>query len=467
MTYQMRDEPPMKDDNYRPPTGSDDALAHEFVEQYASELRYVKELNRWFRWDGARWCEDKTDSAAHLARLTCRKAAATREEGGHRLASARTIAAVERLAKTDPRITATQDQFDADPWLLNTPGGVVELETGKLRPAAPEDYMTKITAVTPGGDCPQWLAFLNQIFPGDTALVAYLQRVCGYCLTGSTKEHALFFGFGKGQNGKGTWLNTVGGILCDYQSVAASETFTAMHSDRHPTELAALRGARLVSTGETQTGKQWDEAKIKSLTGGDPVTARFMQRDFFTYMPQFKLVITGNHKPGLRSVDMAMRRRFHLIPFMRIFSEEEKDADLLEKLKSEWPGILQWMIDGCREWQEKGLAPPAAVIGATNEYLESQDKIGNWLEECCVMESGAFVNRTALYESFSSWAKRSGEQQVGSAAQFYVDLEGHDGLAQERKRVGKTAVRVFSGLRLQEHENAFEPARATCERVTA
>jgi putative DNA primase/helicase len=174
------------------------------------------------------------------------------------------------------------------------------------------DHMTKITAIAPGGDCPQWLAFLKTITNCDKERQTFLQRVAGYCLTGSTREHALFFGYGTGGNGKGVFLNTLTGLMNDYASVAGMETFTASSSDRHPTDLAMLRGARLVTAQETEEGRKWAESRIKAMTGGDPITARFMRQDFFTFLPNFKLFIAGNHKPGLRSVDEAIRRRMNL-----------------------------------------------------------------------------------------------------------------------------------------------------------
>ncbi len=184
-----------------------------------------------------------------------------------------------------------------------------------MRAHSPLDYVTKMTAVAPRGDCPTFLAFLHRVMNGDQSLIAYLRRVLGYALTGVTNEHALFFAYGTGANGKSVLMSTTAGIMGDYHRTAPIETFTATHVDRHPTDLAMLRGARLVTATETEEGRRWAESRIKTLTGGDPVSARFMRQDFFEYTPAFKLVIAGNHKPGLRSVDEAIRRRFHLIPF--------------------------------------------------------------------------------------------------------------------------------------------------------
>ena len=222
------------------------------------------------------------------------------------IGSAKTVAAVERLASADRRIAATVDQWDTDSSLLNTPGGTIDLRTGDMRPHAPGDYITKITAAAPGGECPTWLEFLNRITGGDVELQAFLQRMAGYSLTGDTSEHALFFGYGTGANGKSVFVETLAGLLGDYHRMAPIETFTATIGDQHPTNLAGLRGARLVTAVETEEGRRWAESRIKQLTGGDKVAARFMRQDFFEFTPQFKLIIVGNHKPGLRSVDEAI-----------------------------------------------------------------------------------------------------------------------------------------------------------------
>ena len=198
--------------------------------------------------------------------------------------------------------------------------------------------ITKLTAVAPAvtSDCPQWLAFLNQATAGDAALVGFIKWWFGYCLTGETREHALLFLYGPGGNGKSVLLNTVADILGSYATTAAMDTFTASHGDRHPTDLAMLRGAQLVMTTETEEGRAWAEARIKALTAGDLITARFMRRDFFTYVPTFKLAISGNHKPTLRNVDDAARRRFNIAPFTNRPARPDKLPP--KKLKVEWPG---------------------------------------------------------------------------------------------------------------------------------
>jgi putative DNA primase/helicase len=341
-----------------------------FADRHSGDLRYVAALGKWLHWTGKRWQHDETLIARHCARLICRAASAEcNNKARNIIASAKTVAGVERLAQADPRLAATLDQWDADPWLLNTPSETIDLRTGEGKPHDPADYLTKITGVAPSvlDPCPNWKSFLDRITDSRTELPKYLQRMAGYALTGSTREHALFFCYGLGANGKTTFINAITAAAGDYHRAAQIETFTASNHDRHPTELAGLRGARLVTAIETEEGRRWAESRIKTLTGGDKVEARFMRQDFFEYTPQFKLIIAGNHKPGLRSVDEAIRRRFNLIPFTVTIPPGERDETLPAKLNAELPGILAWMIDGCLDWQERGLAPPEIVTEASAE----------------------------------------------------------------------------------------------------
>jgi putative DNA primase/helicase len=407
-----------------PPAFSDDALALRFADRHEGAVRFVAAWGQWFRYDGKVWRQDGTLHAFDLARRICREASA--ECNGKKgekaaLASAKTVSAIERLAKSDRRMAATIDQWDADPWLLNTPDGVIDLRTGRMRAHRADDYMTKVTAVGPTGACPIFLKFLDRITGSDPELIAYLRRVLGYALTGATRDHALFFGYGTGANGKSVLLSTVAGILGDYHKTAPIETFTASNVDRHPTDLAMLRGARLVTATETEEGRQWAESRIKSLTGGDRVSARFMRQDFFEYVPQFKLFIAGNHRPGLRSVDEAIRRLFHLIPFAVTIPAEERDGELTEKLKAEWPGILAWLVAGCLKWQSERLAAPGAVTAATAEYLNSEDAIAAWIDERCERDLNAWSGSSALFASWASWATKAGEA-LGSQRKFSQKL---------------------------------------------
>jgi putative DNA primase/helicase len=431
------------------PPFSDEALALEFAARHADDLRFVAAWNRWLFWNGTHWQFEETLRALDFAREVCRDTAEDRKtvkdsdiRGAGTIASAKTVNAVEHLARSDRRLAATVDQWDADPWLLNTPDGTVDLRTGQMREHRGEDYITKMTAVGTQGDCPRFISFLERITGGDSELVAYLQRVLGYGLTGVTREHALFFGYGTGANGKSVLLSTAAGILGKYHKTAPIETFTASNTDRHPTDLAGLRGARLVTATETEEGRRWAESRIKQLTGGDTVAARFMRQDFFEYRPQFKLVIAGNHKPSLRSVDEAIRRRFHLIPFAVTIPPEERDADLAEKLKDEWPGILAWGVQGCLEWQTEGLRPPLAVVEATEAYLTAEDAMAAWLDEKCERDPNEWTSSTCLFASWTGWATAAGEF-VGSQKKLTQKLEDRGFTKKDTNKA-----KGFQGLRL-------------------
>jgi putative DNA primase/helicase len=329
----------------------------------------------------------------------------------------------------------------------------IELRTGVSREPRREDYCTKTAAAVPGGDCPRWRRFLAEITGCNEDLQAYLRRVAGYCMTGLTTEHVMFFLYGTGANGKSVFVNTLAGIWGDYAVTAPMETFVVSRGDHHPTELAMLRGARLVVAHETERGRRWAESKIKALTGGDRIAARFMRQDFFEFTPQFKLMISGNHKPGLRGVDEAIRRRMHLIPFDVTIPPEKRDPKLFEKLHKEWGGILQWAVEGCLEWQRMGLSPPRAVIDATEAYLASEDAIANWLDERCEQDPTFSSTRTRLFSDWKEWAEVGGEN-AGAAKDFYAALEGR-GLRQFKD----SGNRKFRGLRLMPEPEERVPAR--------
>jgi putative DNA primase/helicase len=405
------------------PPPSDDALALLFADRYAGRLCYVAKWSQWLSWTGTHWRPDDTLAVWDFVRDELREAASQcKPRIAKEVTSAKTVAAVERLARTDRRLAATTEQWDADRWLLNTPDGAVDLKTGKLRRHRAEDYLRKITAVGPSGDCPRFKAFLAKIMNDDEALVAYLQRVFGYCLTGDVSEQAIFFNYGVGQNGKTVLMSTVAGMLGDYCLATPIETFTESRNDRHPTELARMLGARLVTATETEAGRYWAESRLKELTGGERIPARFMHKDFFEYLPQFKPFISGNHKPRLRSVGVAMRRRVNMIPFAVTIPDSERDPGLADKLKDEWPGVLEWAIEGCLEWRERGLAPPEAVTKATDAYFAGEDGYADWIADRCEVIPGSVSRSSDLFASWRDWAEKAG-QRAGDTKRFREEME--------------------------------------------
>lgn len=423
---------------------SDIMLAAEFARQHADGLRYVNTWGQWLRWTGAVWQPERTLLAFDLSRAICLQMAAAIEKGGKAVASAKTVAAVVTLARSDRRIAVTEDVWDADKWLLNTPGGTINLRTGELKSHLQSDHITKMTGVAPddGMPTPHWDEFLRVITCDDVDLQAFLRRLAGYSLTGDTREHALFFFYGTGGNGKGTLINAMTGCMGDYARTAPIETFIETKGERHPTELAMLRGARFVSAQETEEGRRWAESRIKALTGGDKIAARFMRQDFFEFLPEFKLVIAGNNKPGLRTVDEAIRRRLHLVPFAANIAPSDRDHDLADKLKAEWPGILSWMISGCVEWQEMGLRPPACVTNATADYLTGEDAIAAWVADKCEVGPNLSDHRSALYASYKKWCEANGEF-CPSNKRFIEKMQTH---GYDKKDTNTS--RLFTGLRV-------------------
>jgi putative DNA primase/helicase len=392
---------------------TEDSGAELFVQRHGDQIRYCHSTGAWFLWNGVRWQRDFTGSTYQQVREIARELGEDQDHRGRKVIGKTSFASgIERFARSDPDVAVMIDYWDSNPWLLGTPSGAVDLETGRHRGAMRSDAITKSTVCSPlETGCPRWLQFLSETTAGDADLIRFLQQWCGYCLTGITREHALVFVYGPGGNGKSVFLNVITAIMGDYATTAAMDTFTAAHGDRHPTDLAMLRAARLVTASETEEGKPWAEARIKQLTGGDTISARFMRQDFFEFKPQFKLMIVGNHKPVLHNVDDAARRRFNIVPFM--LKPERPDRNLEAALMTEAGGILQWMIEGCRDWQKNGgLERPASVQAATDAYFGDQDLIGQWLEDCCDVKPGehhVWDKSADLFDSWTDYAHKAGD----------------------------------------------------------
>jgi putative DNA primase/helicase len=424
---------------------SEDALANTFAERHSAAWRHVAAWGQWLKWNGRVWRRENTLEARDLARGICRKAAGSAESARlkARLSSAAVITAVERMARWDRRHAATEEVWDNNPWLLNTPAGVIDLQTGACLPHAPGLYMTRIAGASPGGDCPVWRSFLETVTGGDAGLQSYLQRMAGYCLTGITREHALFFLHGSGANGKSIFVNTLSAILGDYATVAPMDMFMASHGEQHPTGMAGLRGARIVTATETEQGSRWSESKLKALTGGDRIPARFMRQDYFLFTPQFKLLIVGNHKPSIRNVDEAMKRRLHTAPFTITIPPDARDGKLQEKLLAERNGILAWALEGCLDWQRTGLRPPPAVMAATGDYFEAEDAIGRWIGERCSHGTHLSAPVSMMYADWKEWSESNGEF-TGSLKRFSENLSGRG-----FERHNTNAARGFRGITLR------------------
>ena len=439
------------------PEFSDEAIASIVSVAVSDRFRYLPELGKWMIYDGARWQEDKTLEIERMVRKHCVNVARhimdqadVPESKRQRLAtdvcSVRKLRAVGHLARSQRQLVTRVSDWDADPWTLNTPSGQVYLCTGEVLEHDPYRYHTRMTRVGPAGKkSPLWEKLLKQWTNGDDALAHYLQRFVGYALTGVIRDHVFLFLYGLGANGKSTFLNALREILGDYCVVAPMETFMQSGGDRHPTELAMLRGARLVIAQEVERRRRWASARIKGLVGGDPVTARLMRQDFFTFEPNCKLILAGNHRPRLDSVDEAMRRRLQLVPFTATIPKNERDPAIPDKLRAEYPGILRWAIEGCMKYLDNGLNAPEVVTAATAEYFSNEDVLGQWVEEAVEQKKENFVRSRDLYTSYRQWASDRGEY-VMSEREFVQTMEERGYI---RGRESKSRIRGFKDVRLK------------------
>jgi putative DNA primase/helicase len=392
---------------------TEDDVAEAFAVQNVGRLRFDHDAGRWYVWQGTHWEINKTELAFDWVRHFCRDV----RKGHPRMASKKAAEGVEQMARRDQRLAVISDCWDTDPLLLGTPDGTVDLKTGELCKAKREDYITKVTRVAPDAKstCPLFAKFLSDCTNGDKGVQRFLQQFAGYCLTSLTNEQVLLFIYGPGGNGKSVLQGVFADILGDYAATAAMHTFAASRQERHLTEIAMLRRARLVTSSETENGQQWNESRINQLTGGDLVSANFMYHDHFTFRPQFKIFMIGNHKPQLTTVNDAARRRFIIVPFLS--KPDTPDPKLKQKLQAEYPAILHWMIEGYLDYQENGLIVPETVCKATNEYFDEQDLLGQWVQEKCECGPGKKASAAKLYESFKEFAQANGED-CGSMTSF-------------------------------------------------
>jgi putative DNA primase/helicase len=417
--------------------------ARRLVAAHGQDFRHCFPWKKDLVWDGKVWREDDTGQLERWAKDTVRRmyqlAAATLGQGGgreglvkHALKSeeAKRLRAMVSLARSEPGIPVLPSELDRDPWLLNCPNGTADLRTGRLQPHRREDYLTKLCPVEYHSEapCPAWETFLAEVFPatgdaaeeaGNAELIGFLRRVVGYCLTADVREQVLLIFWGTGANGKSTFLNVLLDLLGEGYALKAPADLLMVKREAHPTEKAGLFGKRLVVANETEAGGRLAESLAKELTGGDPITARRMREDFWTFRPTFKLVLCSNHKPVIKGTDHAVWRRVRLVPFAQVFPPERQDRQLPERLKAELPGILAWAVRGCLEWQRNGLGLPEDVRAATEGYRGEQDLLGAFLAECCVTGDSNYRCKAGdLYARFRAWCEAGGERDVPRNREF-------------------------------------------------
>ena len=460
------DGPPPGWEKARPPAEGDVAVPSDpllteqtameaFITDFHTDLRFNHSSNSWLVWSGHHWKPDGRKLAFSWALKLCKQLArGVAAKGRLVVEKVRFSAAVEQGARAMPPFATAQDDWDNDPWLLGTPGGIVDLKTGELRSGGRSDMITKITAITPAEtpDCPTWDTFLDFAMNGDDQRIRFIQRFCGYCLTGLTIEEILLFLFGIAGSGKSTLVETLCGIMSDYASTAPMEVFTGVSWS--PTEYyrADMAGKRLIVAAEPERDAYWAEAFVKSITGGDRMSGRHPAGRPFKFDPTHKPLLHGNHMPRLRGRSTAMERRLLILLFN--CKPQNPDRTLKVRLRAEWPGILRWMIEGCLAWQRIGLQPPDAIRAANTSYFEAQNVFGRWIEDCCTLDKIAELPPSILRTSFNRWARANGEEEMGGNA-FAEAIDQFDSTP-PLTRGRANGKRFVKGIRLNQRPNEGE-----------
>lgn len=447
---------------------TDAGNAKRLVAAHGEAFRYVHVWKTWLVWDGQRLKPDQSGEMRRLAKSvaqelfeeavtyadTDRRDKMLKHAG--RSESLSGIRSMIELAADEPGVPVTPDELDADPWLFNASNGTVDLRTGERRPHGPEQLITKVSPARylPEAECPTWLAFLDRVLDHDDELIEFVRRALGYTLTGHTSEQVLFLLHGGGANGKTTLLETVRHIAGDYASQVPADTLMATRMGGGiPNDLARLPGARFVSAVETDEGRRLAEGLVKRITGGDTMTARFLHAEWFDFRPQFALWLAANHLPAIQGTDDAIWRRIRLIPFNVQIPEAERDPHLDAKLKAEADGILTWAIDGAIEWARNGLTQPDAVLHASRSYRAEQDTLGEFLEECCVIDANAWVPVGEFHHAYEAWCTDRGEKARGT--KWLTQRLTPRGIDRGQLPTGNRA-RIYIGLGLATNTNSSE-----------
>lgn len=412
-------------------TRDDVGNGERFCREHAGRFRYVAAFApSWLVWDGRRWAADEKGAHVEAAKATVHAllAEALAQSGEerekllrHAIASrtAHRLRAIPQLACTDPRIARGPDDFDSDPLAVNVLNGTISLATGELRSHNPSDGLTLLAGATyrREAQAPTWQAFLERVLDGDSALEAFLCRLAGLSAIGQTLEHVLAILWGAGANGKTTFINALTGALGDYAHAGGVELLLGGSRLGQATpELAELRGRRLVTIAETREDGRLAAERVKTLTGGDSVHARFLHSNPFTFEPSHTVWLQTNHRPRVSDDGEAIWRRLLLVPFTVTIPAEERDPELGERLRREADGILAWIVRGAGEYLAGGLRPPERVLAATAEYRSAESTFGGWFEECCQLAAEAWTPTKALHESFMRWAQANGSDHLSANA---------------------------------------------------
>jgi len=455
----------------RTPVYTDDGNAQALIQRDGHRIRYNSTAGRWLLWNGMVW-EEQPDSggtvrevAKEMAREMPGGSSRADKHKGYSL-SVSGVSNVLKSAQTDLRVVVTAGDLDANGWELNTPGGIVDLNTGELLPSDPARMHTRLTKVTPADPAVRPFAgsrfakFISDTFP-DPAIAEFVQRLLGASIIGEHTGEVLPFALGGGGNGKTALFEMVAGVLARYATTAESGFLMEQRSDKHSTEIAKLSGARFVMCSEVNEGDKFDEAKVKRLTGGDRLTARFMHKDFFDFDPTHHLWLAGNHQPAVGSGGEGFWRRLLLIPFDHTVPKEDRQPGLAGLLVDEEGDIiLRWLIDGAVEYGRiKFENEPAAVRLRTAEYAESEDSVGQFVEECCELHPEAPAHHTLVvgkvYDAYEQWCKRNSEKPISKRG-VSVWMSGHGVLTGNQVR-GTGGVRRYGGICFRPAEEEDRP----------
>jgi putative DNA primase/helicase len=413
-------------------------------------IKYVPSRGQWLVWDGSRW--EWQDDDGPIVEAMWEVIQGMDDQGDasvklhkFRSLSRRALEAATSLAKRNSRIRVNADKLDAHPYELNTPTGIICLRTGALTAADPDKLHTKSTGIIydPTATAPRWEKFLHTTFNGDAEMIAYIQRIAGYAATGEVTHHILPFLFGSGGNGKSQFLDVLIAVLGDYATTAPAN-FLMAGRDQHETEIARLAGMRVVVCSESNKGSTFDEAKVKLLTGGDKLTARFMHQNHFSFIPTHTLFLMANYQPAVGAGGDSFWRRLRLIPFLHTMPEDEKIVGLASQLiREEAEGILNWLVQGAVAALQNGLQDPATVLAATHAYAEEEDALARFVSDKCTFGPASHfkVDTAVMRREYSSWCRDQGEPEL-NAQQFGRDLKSRYDVGQSKSN-GK---RYYTGI---------------------
>ncbi|EKD95362.1 MAG: hypothetical protein ACD_24C00509G0002 [uncultured bacterium] len=397
--------------------------AERFIQENKGNIKFCYTRDKWLIWDGIIWLEDSKNQIFQIAKETIKNlhsyASKIQDDDKrsklikHALRSEnlKSVKNMVKISESEEGIPISSNDFDSNNYYINCLNGMVDLRTGELLPHNKDEYITNLIPINynPVADYVKWAEFLDSIMDGNRELINFIQRAIGYSLTGSIQEQCFFILYGKGSNGKSTFVDAISKILGSYSKNTPIESLmTKDNKNGIPSDIARLQGARFVTASEPEDGCRLSESLIKQLTGNKTITARFMFGEWFDFEPKFKIWMDANHKPVIRGTDYAIWRRIKLIPFNVTISPEKKDKDLPKKLEKELEGILNWAVMGAMEYFKKGLAEPKEVQAATDEYKTDMDFMEAFLSECTIKST--FKTRVReVYQRYVEWCRDTGE----------------------------------------------------------